>query len=113
MSWGRPRAMKHVPLSAAVVLALAGCSRSGAPSQGQPVPGPAGGSSGPPASLVEVRKAFTTKIVRRESAKEPGPQPPPRLFPGVRYEPPAGRLAAYLSPDPKDGQKDPARHWIP
>ena len=63
-------------------------------------------------SLMEARKGFQTQLVRRESAKEPVEQPPPRVFRIVHYDAPAGKLAAYLSPDPKDGKKHPAIIWI-
>ena len=63
-------------------------------------------------SLTEARQGFKTKLVPRESAKEPLPEPPPRVFRTVRYDSPAGKLAAYLTPDPKDGKKHPAIVWI-
>jgi dipeptidyl aminopeptidase/acylaminoacyl peptidase len=44
--------------------------------------------------------------------KEIVPDPPPEVFNKVTYESPAGRLAAYLSPDPMDGMKHPAIVWI-
>jgi acetyl esterase/lipase len=69
-------------------------------------PAPAG------TTLAEARKGFTTKLARRESGGDPPPAPPTRVFRAVRYESPAGQLAAYLSPDPKDGQKHPAIIWI-
>jgi pimeloyl-ACP methyl ester carboxylesterase len=62
--------------------------------------------------LKEARKGFQTKVVRLQTAKEPVPQPPPKVFRTVRYDAPAGKLAAYLSPDPKDGKKHPAIIWI-
>lgn len=94
------------------LLALAGCSRQ----EGQP---PRTSSPSQPknqgtvaGSLTEARKGFQTKLVRRESAKEPVPVPPPKVFRTVRYDTPAGKLAAYLSPDPKDSKKHPAIIWI-
>jgi hypothetical protein len=62
-------------------------------------------------SLVEARKGFQTKIVRRQP-KTPVTEPPPNLFRIVHYTSPAGSLAAYLSPDPNDGKKHPAIIWI-
>jgi dipeptidyl aminopeptidase/acylaminoacyl peptidase len=38
--------------------------------------------------------------------------PPPKLFRKVDYPSPAGKLAAYLTPDPRDGKKHPAIIWI-
>src|SRR5690606_9024844 len=63
-------------------------------------------------SLVEARRGFRTTLVRRESGGRPAPQPPPGVFHLVQYDAPAGRLAAYLTPDPGDGQKHPAILWI-
>jgi dipeptidyl aminopeptidase/acylaminoacyl peptidase len=62
--------------------------------------------------LVDARKGFATKIVRRDGDRRAVPQPPPKLFRMVQYESPAGPLAAYLTPDPKDGKKRPAIIWI-
>ncbi len=104
--------MKRAHAAVVIVLALAGCSRPATPSLVQPVSGPAGGPAARPASLAEARKGFQTKVVRKDSDREPVPQPPPRLFRVVRYESPAGKLAAYLTPDPKDGKKHPAIIWI-
>ena len=54
--------------------------------------------------LADARKGFQTKLVRRESAREPGARPPPNVFRTVQYESPAGKLPAYLTPDPKDAR---------
>jgi acetyl esterase/lipase len=64
------------------------------------------------ATLPEARQGFRTKLVRRERANEPVEPPPVTAFGMVRYESPAGQLAAYLTPDPKDGKKRPAVVWI-
>ena len=58
----------------------------------------------PHCAAAEARQGFKTKLIRQESAKEPVPDPPPRLFGKVRYDTPVGKLAAYLSPDPQDGK---------
>jgi dipeptidyl aminopeptidase/acylaminoacyl peptidase len=63
-------------------------------------------------TLPEARKGFRTKLARRESANEPLDQPPAKVFQIVQYESPAGKMAAYLTPDPKDGKKRPAIVWI-
>ncbi|HTU23588.1 MAG TPA: prolyl oligopeptidase family serine peptidase [Gemmataceae bacterium] len=63
-------------------------------------------------SLTEARKGFQTKLVGRASAKEPLPVPPPTVFRTIHFDAPVGKLAAYLSPDPKDGKKHPAIVWI-
>jgi dipeptidyl aminopeptidase/acylaminoacyl peptidase len=38
--------------------------------------------------------------------------PPPHVFRIVHYDSAVGKLPAYLSPDPQDGQKHPAIIWI-
>jgi dipeptidyl aminopeptidase/acylaminoacyl peptidase len=63
-------------------------------------------------SLAEARRGFRTRLVRRETADEPVPPPPPNIFQVVWYPAPVGKLAAYLTPDPKDGRKRPAIIWI-
>jgi acetyl esterase/lipase len=63
-------------------------------------------------SLVEARRGFKTTLARRESGGNPPPAPPPNLLDLVHYDAPPGRLAGYLSPDPKDDKKHPAIIWI-
>jgi len=62
--------------------------------------------------LLEERRGFQTKLIRKQAENEPVPDPPPQLFRTVHYESPAGRLAAYLSPSPSDGKKHPAIIWV-
>ena len=62
--------------------------------------------------LAQARQGFKSKLTERGSAKEAVPEPPPDVFRTVRYDSPAGKLAAYLTPDPKDGKKHPAIIWI-
>jgi dipeptidyl aminopeptidase/acylaminoacyl peptidase len=50
--------------------------------------------------------------VRQKKAGQPLPQPPANLFSIVHYDSPAGKLAAYLTPDPGDGARHPAIVWI-
>lgn len=74
-----------------------------------------GGRLGPPdtgRSLAEARQGFQAKLISQKYAKEPVPQPPPGLFDLVRYDAPVGKLAAYLTPDPRDGKRHPAIVWI-
>ncbi|MFO0810061.1 MAG: prolyl oligopeptidase family serine peptidase [Gemmataceae bacterium] len=80
---------------------VCGCARKG---------GPSGADAGK--TLAEARKGFATKLVRRESAREPVVEPPLGVFRKVSYDAPPGKLAAYLSPDPGDGKKHPAIVWI-
>lgn len=106
------------------LILLAGCG--GRATTPAPKPGP-GEAAGPPtkaapveaggrlpakASLVEARRAFKTKLIRQEKENEPADKPPPRLFRLVRYDAPAGKLAAYLSQNPGDGKKHPAILWV-
>jgi dipeptidyl aminopeptidase/acylaminoacyl peptidase len=63
-------------------------------------------------SLVEARRGFTTKLTGQQSDKEAVAPPPPRVFQVVRYDSPVGKLAAYLTPDPRDSKKHPAIIWI-
>jgi dienelactone hydrolase len=85
------------------LLLLAGCQRSIAPAPGDPDLS---------RKLPEARRGFTTKPNRQAAARERVPQPPPGIFRAVRYDAPAGKLAAYVSPDPGDGKKHPAIIWI-
>ena len=94
-----------------VLVGLAGCGRG----DRQPPAKSAGAVGGQPekaASLIEARRGFKSKLARRESDKDPVPAPPPGLFRTVRYDSSAGKLAAYLTPEPKDGKKHPAIIWI-
>lgn len=63
-------------------------------------------------TLPEARQGFTTKIVK--SGDDFGAPDIPRgnTFKLVQYSSPVGDLAAYLTPDPGDGQKHPAIVWI-
>jgi hypothetical protein len=85
---------------------LAGCGRQ------ETTPPGHGASVKKRNSLAEARQGFKTKIIRKESARVPVPEPPPDLFRIVRYDSTVGKLAALLSPDPKDGNRHPAIIWI-
>lgn len=80
-----------------------------APAGGGP-PAPAGGSA--ETTLAEARKNFKARAVRNTPGGGPPDVPPPAVFKLVKYESPAGKLSAYVSPDPKDGQKKPAIVWV-
>ena len=93
---------------------VAGCDqpqRKAVPNP-QAIPTQAPTAAPAPATLAEARKGFTTNLARRESANMPVPAPPPKIFRVVQFDSPAGKLSAYLSPDPKDGKKRPAIIWI-
>jgi dipeptidyl aminopeptidase/acylaminoacyl peptidase len=96
--------MKPIHFTLLAIFVLAGCGRD----EGQP----SGGQPDKNASLTEARRDFRTRLTQAAAVKKPAPEPPPQLFRTVRYDSPAGQLAAYLTPDPKDGKKHPAIIWI-
>src|SRR5262252_297431 len=63
-------------------------------------------------SLSEARRGFKTTLAPQKVRKETPPQAPPNFFRTITYPAPTGQLAAYLSPDPKDGKRHPAIIWI-
>ena len=66
----------------------------------------------PQQTLREARAGFNTKIVTSGEIAGPPEAPIGPEFALIRYESPAGPLAAYLTPDPGDGKKHPAIVWI-
>ena len=104
--------MKLFHLAIVAAALLAGCSRHKAQSTETSSPSPAADRASKAGSLAEARKGFQTKLVRRDSAKEPVPEPPSNVFQTVHYDSPVGKLAGYLTPDPKDGKQHPAIIWI-
>ncbi|HEY1186711.1 MAG TPA: prolyl oligopeptidase family serine peptidase [Gemmata sp.] len=84
---------------------IVGCKPGGIPATG--LTNPDGKTA-----LADARKGFVTKLVKRQKANEPAPEPPANLFRKVQYDAPVGKCAAYLTPDPKDGKKRPAIIWI-
>ena len=65
-----------------------------------------------PSSLVEARQGFTT-TVREPANGAPLPKPPAELFVRSDYKAGEGReLAAFVSPDPRDGKRHPAIVWL-
>src|SRR5688572_2531956 len=65
----------------------------------------------PNLSLAEHKAKHPTKLLREEKIGEPVPEPPEGMFDRVDYETPLGKMAAYVSPDPKDGKKHPLIVW--
>jgi acetyl esterase/lipase len=63
-------------------------------------------------SLTQARQGFRTALKQQPAARDPVPEPPPGVFQTVRYNSPVGKLAAYLTPNPRDGKKHPAIIWI-
>ncbi|HEV3261266.1 MAG TPA: prolyl oligopeptidase family serine peptidase [Gemmataceae bacterium] len=104
--------MKQIHFTLLAVFVLAGCGRDERQPAGKSPAGPVVGQPDQAASLTEARRVFKTVPIRRESGKEPVPEPPPQLFRTVQYDAAAGKLAAYVTPDPKDDKKHPAIIWI-
>jgi prepilin-type processing-associated H-X9-DG protein len=79
-----------------------------------PAAAPGAANSAPPRrqTLAEARKGFRTTLTQRRRADEPIDQPPASVFRVVSYKSEPGDFAAYLTPDPGDGQKHPAIIWI-
>jgi dienelactone hydrolase len=77
-----------------------------------PSGGPAGSAPEASGSLVDARKGFKSKLIPDKIDRRPVKQPPPKVFEIVKYDAAAGKLPAYLTPDPKDGKKHPAIIWI-
>lgn len=66
----------------------------------------------PPPSLADAREGFHTALGAPPSGT-PLPDPPPALFVRVDYVGGEGRkLAAFVTPDPRDGQRHAAIVWI-
>jgi acetyl esterase/lipase len=108
--------MKRIAPSIALLALASGCAEtsgpeapkaSGPPSAAAPTPAPKAKPT-----LAEARRGFTTKPGGSQPQAEPVPQPPQEVFRLVKYPSPVGELAAYLTPDPGDGQKHPAIVWI-
>ena len=91
--------MKRSHLALWSLMLMTGCL-------GEPVPEQEKGS------LVEARRGFKTKLVPQNAQHDPVPDPPPEIFRKVLYDSPAGKLAAYVSQVPDDGEKRPAIVWI-
>ncbi len=91
--------MRMSPFGLLSLLAFAGC-------WGEPTPAQEKGT------LTEARRGFQSKLVVRPSEAGPVPAPPPEIFRKVLYDSPSGKLQAYLSQVPDDGQKRPAIIWI-
>ena len=63
--------------------------------------------------LKSARSQFKTKIVDTSFVPDGKPAvPPTNIFSLVHYPAKDGKMAAYLTPDPKDGKKHPAVIWI-
>ena len=63
-------------------------------------------------TLVEARAKFSTKIIKSDQSRHAPDTPPKSEFDLIHYQSPVGALAAYLTPDPLNGKKNPAIIWI-
>lgn len=63
-------------------------------------------------TLAEARRGQVTKLVEKTQAGEDVAKPPKGVLVTVQFASPAGSLAAYITPAPKDGGKHPAIIWI-
>jgi len=63
-------------------------------------------------SFAEERSGFTTALTRQENSQFAIPTPPPGIFDLVHYESEVGRLAAFVSSDPGDGERHPLIIWV-
>src|SRR5437868_5746329 len=63
-------------------------------------------------TLAEARRGFKTKLLKQKAEREALDKPPADLFRTVRYDSPAGKLAAYVSRPPLEGKKRPAIVWL-
>ncbi len=66
----------------------------------------------PTISLADARRNYRTQLVRQTTDGHAIMTPPAKLFQTVSYPSSIGKLAAYLSADPRDGKKHPAIIWI-
>ena len=90
------------------LLVALGCSQQPA----KQATGVGAATGGGKESLLEARRGFKTKLVKRAAQREPVEEPPVAVFRIVRYDAPGGKYPAYLSPAAKDGKKRPAIIWI-
>ncbi|MFP6676556.1 MAG: prolyl oligopeptidase family serine peptidase [Pirellulaceae bacterium] len=88
-----------------LVLAAIGCHKVSTS-----LPSPANPPTGQ--SLREARSGFVTQIVSSGESYGAPDTPTGSEFELIRYQSPAGLLAAYLTTDPGDSQKHPAIVWI-
>jgi len=63
-------------------------------------------------SFAEARSGFSTTLTEQVNNQHPIPTPPEGVFELVHYESEIGYLAAFISPDPGDGQQHPLIIWV-
>ena len=86
-----------------ILVALTGCGGS--------VSTPDSGASAT-LSLAEARQGYQTEIVTEEPGAGPAEAPPEGVLELIQYDSPVGPLAAYVTPDPGDGERRAAILWI-
>lgn len=69
-------------------------------------------SGQPDLTLAEAREGFKTNIVSSGDSFGPADRPTTGEFELIKYNSPVGPLAAYVSADPGNGEKNPAIIWI-
>jgi pimeloyl-ACP methyl ester carboxylesterase len=108
----RPSAFLATIAVALGMMSLITWSQSSPATPGVPgsLPDPAQPGAETSPDLPKARAGFKTRVTPNPKYQADGPvdPPPAKLFSVVRYPSPAGKLAAYLSPDPGDGKKHPA-----
>lgn len=119
--------LRVLSLSLALLCTIAACgtpetetrsvtdrSAAATPPAAQPAVQTAPIAPAPPArqTLAEARRGFVTQITTRAPPAGRVPEPPPAVFSLVHYPAPVGRLAAYVTPDPRDGERYPAMIWM-
>lgn len=62
--------------------------------------------------LKTAREGFTTHLIKQTRENSPPDPAPTGVFDLVQYPSPVGSLAAYVSPDPKDGKRHPVVIWL-
>ena len=100
------RTKQLVPIFALLVIPF-GCDDAGSTARPNASPSSSDGQT-----LAEARRGFTTKLAGAQPPGDPIDEPPPDVFRLIKYKSPVGDLAAYLTPDPGDGQKHPAIIWM-
>ena len=108
--------MNRVVFFLLIAIFATGCGRQGAPQPAKETPAAVAQPGAVPqakaATLADARRAHATKFASNDGEKTPLPAPPAKLFRIVKFDSAVGKLSAYLTPDPKNGKKNPAIIWI-
>ena len=82
----------------------------GAPPNQTPTPNPTPAVT--TGSLTDARKALKTNLVKKLRGGPAANQPPSNMANRIQYDTPNGKLAAYVTTVPRDGNRHPAIVWI-